>query len=153
MSRAGVVFGVLATGVVAGTTGFLVGRAMAAEKAKPLPPPAPTPASTATSNALLQPITAASQVQPFQMIIAQALAKRPSEMGEWGLTPSDYSVSDVDGDPNNPKWKKLLSTLQKTLNAFLVEEGIPSDAPAGFPPQLRTDGVLDYATSVAIYHL
>ncbi len=150
MSRAGVIFGVLATGVVFGAAGLLVGRAMATEK-KSAPPAPPLPAST--TNALLQPITIASQVKPFQEIIATALTHRPTDMSEWGLTPADYSTSDVDGDPNNPKWKRLLGILQRTLNAFLKEEGIPKDAPPGFPAQLRTDGVLDYATAAAIYHL
>lgn len=142
MSRAGIVLGVLATSIFAGTLGLLAGRALAQDEPKtPLPP---TP-----SDVLLQPITAPSQVRPFQTLVAEAIQKRPEEM--WGLGPIDYSSSDVDGDPNNPKWRRVLAFWQKKVNNLLAEY-VPPEAPSGFPKQLRTDGVLDYATSIAIYH-
>ena len=141
MSRAGVVLGVLATSIFTGALGMLAGRALAQNEPK---------APELPLNSLLQPITAQSQVRPFQILIAQAIQRRPEEM--WGLGPLDYSPSDVDGDPQNPKWRRVLAFWQQKVNELLAHY-MPPEAPPGFPLQLRTDGVLDYATSIAIYHL
>jgi hypothetical protein len=60
------------------------------------------------------------------------------------LTAADWSGWNIDGNPENPKWVAALAKAQKAINALLPFD---KKRPAGFPSQLRTDGVLDWATA------
>ena len=104
--------------------------------------PAPTPMSfTAT-------ITDPATVRQYQAIVANALALPTAALP--GMTVADYGLPDVDGNPSNPRWVRVLSALQTAVNPLLPAAVAAGRTPPGFPSQLRTDGVLDYATAVVI---
>ena len=95
-------------------------------------------------------ITDPATVKQYQSIFATALSQGPSNLP--GLTAASYGPSDVDGNPSNPRWMAVLSLFQKDVNAEAAK-ATPSgftNVPGGFPAQLRTDGVLDYATAIVI---
>lgn len=95
-------------------------------------------------------ITDPNMVRQYQSIIAQVLADKGQPglpmppFGTW--TVGDYNGSDVDGNPANARWVRFLSAFQKYSNT----QAPFTAAPPGYPAQLRTDGVLDYATAVMI---
>ena len=107
-------------------------------------------AAPAAPQNLLSPITDAGTVRYYQNGIAQSIAAGKGSMiagpNQPALTTADYAVSDVDGNPANPKWMKVLAAFQTYANTQAPFTG----APAGFPAQLRTDGVLDYATAIVL---
>jgi hypothetical protein len=105
-------------------------------------PAAASPPGSATN--FLAPITDPAAVKQYQTLLAWALANTANVPG---LTAASYGSNDVDGNPANPKWVAVLSTFQKDANA--VAGGF-QNVPGGFPAKLRTDGVLDYATSIVI---
>lgn len=108
-----------------------------------LSPSSSTPSFTAV-------ITDPNMIRQYQTILANGLTSDPTTAQQLGLSPSDYAVSDIDGDPNNRKWMKVLSAYQYYVNQNLPAAVAAGRLPAGYPSQLRTDGVLDYATGMAI---
>jgi len=109
----------------------------------------PAKAATPGSN-LLQPITDKATVTYYQNGVAQSLIQQGNSPLIPGLTSTVYPVTAVDGDPANPAWVAALSIFQKYVNADAAAHGGFQNAPAGFPAQLRTDGVLDYATAIVL---
>ena len=138
-SRTAWIVGLSAATAVAVGTAIYFGEKTAAAAT---PPAAP--------QNLLSPITDAGTVRYYQNGIAQAIAAGKGNLlvgpSQPAPTTADYAVSDVDGNPANPKWMKVLAAFQTYANSQAPFTG----APAGFPAQLRTDGVLDYATAIVI---
>ncbi len=107
-------------------------------------------AQVSAASGFTTPITDAATVRQYQSIVATAIAS-----GQFGatyvppITIADYGAGDVDGNPTNKRWMTVLSVIQRDVNTSLLT--VPAGKlPAGFPAQLRTDGVLDYATAVAL---
>lgn len=99
------------------------------------------------------PVTDAATTHYLQRIVAQALEKGPHRLLP-GLTSADYNSSDVDSNPENPRWKRVVSTFQtlanKILPSLIASEIVADQIPADFPSQLRTDGVVDWATATLL---
>jgi hypothetical protein len=133
-------------GLLAGTfVGAAIGSPSTAQAA-PMPAPAPLPSSN-----LLTPIIDPNSVRQYQTLLADGLTNPPDAQA-LGLTSADYGQADIDGNPQNPRWTHVLSAFQKYINTLLATMTPQKRAslPAGFPAQLRTDGVLDYATAIAL---
>jgi hypothetical protein len=115
---------------------------------------APSPPPPVSQNPLLAPITDKNTVTYYQNGFAQGLLQYPttSPQDMPGLTAQSYGPTDVDGNPQNARWVAALATFQKDANAEAAAGTPPGyqDTPAGFPAQLRTDGVLDYATAIIL---
>lgn len=151
---------VIAIGAALGTIGVVAFAVRASAKsaapaAKPtpiLPPfvpaPSPTPGGPSPADIFAAVATDPGVVKAAQTIVAQGLMD-PTLQTATGLTSADYNQYDVDGNPNNPRWVRVLGVVQKYFNAILPT-ATPGKLPAGFPAQLRTDGVLDYATSTIL---
>jgi hypothetical protein len=133
----------IALWVTAGVVGLLavVGIAEEARAATP-------------ANPLLQVVTDPGTVKQFQTIIATAIANGQGNLlvspGTNAPTTADYAMSDVDGNPANAKWMAVLANFQRYVDASLPQIAAAGKLPAGYPSTLRTDGVLDYATAIAI---
>ena len=133
--------------IVAGAIGIiaLVEHNASAKPASPPPQPQPSPAGAQTNFLAL--ITDPATVRKYQTQIAGALASGDTTLT--GISAADYSPSDVDGDPNNPRWRHVVSAIQAWVNKNIPAAAAAGKLPAGFP-FLRTDGVLDQATAFAI---
>jgi len=159
---------VLAFGAIAGVIGAVVyaNRAQATPQAPPVTPqPTPLPqipalptlppisipgaSPTVADSVFTALVTDPAQVTASQNIVARSLTATPSQ---FGATLANYGPADVDGNPSNPRWMHVLSLIQSTLNAALPAIALTGVLPPGYPTQLRTDGVLDQATSLAIAH-
>jgi len=105
----------------------------------PSPAAQPQPSFTAV-------VSDPNAVRQYQAILANRFQ---NEMlaPQLGLTPADYTQTDVDGNPYNPRWQRALAAFQAFINAKPIPAGV---LPAGFPDHVRTDGVLDYATALII---
>lgn len=125
---------------------YLYGRAAdAAAAGVPTLVPSPT--------GFMAVITDPNEIRQYQTLLASALAaKEPDGIG--GVRMADYNAGDVDGRASNPRWISALSGVQRFIDISMAQDaatpGYTSTAPAGFPAQLRTDGVLDYATAVLL---
>jgi hypothetical protein len=100
------------------------------------------------------PITDAGTVKQYQTLIATAIATATATgataIGPWSPTAAasqPYPTTSVDGNPANPAFMADLAQFQVWMNA---QQPWSYVFPAGFPAALRTDGVLDYATAMAI---
>jgi hypothetical protein len=135
-------------GLLAGT---FVGAAIGSPSAQAAPPaPTPTPPPLPANN-LLAVITDPNAVRQYQTVVANAVSN-PPDAQVIGVASTDYTSADIDGNPQNPRWTRVLSAFQKYINTRLATM-TPQDRaslPAGFPAQLRTDGVLDYATAITL---
>jgi len=127
---------------------YLYGRgAVAAASGLPqMVPPGPT--------GFLAVITDPNQIKQYQSIVAGVVADHEPG-GLAGLHIADYNAGDVDGNAHNPRWIAALSALQRYVNADQAAAAAMAGYTAapvtpGFPDQLRTDGVLDYATAIVI---
>jgi hypothetical protein len=112
-----------------------------------VPAPAVSPASQFTAA-----ITDPNVVKQYQAVLANALSSMGAAQ-ELGIAPSLYTPAMVDGNPNNANWTSVLSTMQKYTNPLLPAAAAAGVTPPGFPAQLRTDGVLDYATAMAMINM
>ena len=108
-------------------------------------PPAP-PAGTSFTALITDP----NAVKQYQTLMADAFTNNPGTPSLLGLAPADFTAADVNGNPNDPRWTRVVSAYQTFMNTQLPSVVASGKAPAGFPSQLRTDGLLDYATAVAI---
>lgn len=102
---------------------------------------------------LLTPITDAGTVRYYQNGVADGLSRMAQPDAQLpGLSATSYTVSQVDGNWQNPAWMAVLSIIQQDLNAAAASNNPPGwhNAPAGLPAQLRTDGVLDYVTAIML---
>lgn len=116
----GPLYGSILLGTAIGTVAGLVVNRMAA--------PAPSP--------YLAVVTDAAAVAQSQAVLAALVLK--------GYAPgAAYTVAEVNGDPKSPRFVAALAHFQTYANA----NADFSKAPADYPKQLRTDGVLDYATA------
>ena len=106
-------------------------------------------AQVSTASGFAAPITDAATVKQYQSIIADDIAAGAFSGYVPPITLVQYGAGDVDGNPTNARWMSVLSTIQRDINTSLSTMA-PGKLPAGFPAQLRTDGVLDYGTAVAI---
>jgi hypothetical protein len=110
----------------------------------------PTPSGQAFTATITDP----NGVLPYQNEAAGALTDPGSTAAaDLGLPPNAYTLSDVDGKWNNPKWMAVVSAFQRFANANLPIARAAGKLPAGFPAQLRTDGVLDYATAIVMQNV
>jgi len=110
------------------------------------------PESTSVLRVLYSlPIVDSAVVRYFQNLLAIAITGQ-AEYGSFAqnskLTTADYNQNDVDGNPGNPRWMHVLSVFQAMVNGIININ--PISVFPGFPAQLRADGVLDFATAIAI---
>jgi len=122
----------------------------------------PSPASPPPGASITTPITDAPTVRYYQGLLADMLSKLTQEDIANFPTPlaiNMWTAGEVDGNPQNPRWVAALSAIQIGANAEAngpdlanpgKKRGWPTDFPADFPAQLRTDGVLDYATAMLL---
>lgn len=96
---------------------------------------------------------------PFTQVItdsntikqAQTLMNVVTANNQWNGPAYGPPNDQIDGNASNPDFKNAVSYLQQGINARLNTGALPySQLPKGFPSQLRTDGVLDYATYIAM---
>jgi hypothetical protein len=92
-------------------------------------------------------VTDPATVTQYQSIVADAIAQGK---GNFLVGPNvpvpTYTSADVDGNPANPTWMTIIADFQKYVDSSgPLNTGMP-----GFPSSLRTDGVLDYATALAL---
>jgi len=99
-------------------------------------------------------VTDPNTVKTFQTVVANGIAQGKGNLlvlpGTTVPTTSTYALSDVDGNPQNPKWLALMAQFQAYVNQDTPLKPTwpgPNFLP-GFPTALRTDGVLDYATAL-----
>ena len=123
--------------------GYAIGSNTAA--ATPVLKPAPAPVSPAQ---FLQTITDAPTVTQYQTVFAAGLTA--GTYSGSGLSPMSYTSTDITGNAADSKWVANLAIWQKWMNTLLPGIISAGKAPVGFPAQLRTDGVLDYATALAM---
>jgi hypothetical protein len=113
--------------------------------ASPLSSSGGTPAFTTV-------VTDPNVVRQYQTVLANALANMGAAQ-ELGIPSSTYLPSMVTGNSSDPAWTSVLSTFQKFTNPLLPGASVAGVTPPGFPAQLRTDGVLDYATAMAMMNM
>jgi hypothetical protein len=144
---------------IGGLLGAGIGALATAAAAQAAPTPTPTPIGPSPAPptpplppgaAFTTPITDPNMVRQYQTIVANAFATDPTVSATVGLTPADYTSADVDGNPANPRWVRVVAAFQSYANTILPAALAAGKLPAGFPAQLRTDGVLDYATAILI---
>jgi len=113
--------------------------------ASPLPASGGTPAFTTV-------VTDPNVVRQYQTVLANALANMGAAQ-ELGIPSSAYLPSMVTGNASDPAWTSVLSTYQKYVNPLLPGAAAAGALVPGFPAQLRTDGVLDYATAMSMMNM
>jgi hypothetical protein len=146
----------------------LIGVAVFADRASakssptpPMPPPPPPPGpppplpqtsvgwqQTPPKTDFLALITDPVAVRQRQSQMANGLAHGDGKL--IGMSTQDYTKGEVDGNPNNPRWRRVLAAFQAWTNPALTAAVAAGRLPAGYPAQLRTDGILDQATDLAI---
>lgn len=94
------------------------------------------------SSPLTTVITDPNTIKQAQTILAQAI-----QGGSWPNGPTTVGFA-LDGNAQGLAWMQAVQSFQRFANtAFPASQWV---APPGFPQQLRTDGVLDYATYLAM---
>lgn len=168
---------VLAFGAFAGVIGAVV-YANRVQAAPVAPPPAAPPAATApplptitfptippitvpslTLPAVPAPLPALSPGTSYTELVTDPIrvgqvqnevASKMALSNNLGIKVSDYGPADVDGNPGNPNWMRVLMVIQNAINVALPAFVLTGQLPTGFPSALRTDGVLDVATMSVI---
>lgn len=108
----------------------------------------PAPGSPTTMAAsLLGLVTVPADVMQYQLIVVSAIASGASPVPAWAARPPMYTEAQIDGDVTNPAFIAALAPFQVWANANSASW---TAVPIGYPAQLRTDGVLDYATAIAL---
>ena len=137
-------WGAIALGAVLGGLGAVaIAASVSAKTSRPLQPLPPQP----STDPMLALVTDPETVWELQAIFADVIAN-PAK--QFGLNPSDYTRDDVDGNPNNPRFMRALAVFQLWVNGALPGAIAAGKMPPGYPTQLRTDGVLDRATVIAV---
>jgi hypothetical protein len=126
-----------------GAAGLLIAAVAYEKKAQAAPASAPATAE----QAFLQLITDPNMVRQYQTVFANGISTWTTQTTPYlGLTSARYGAADIDGNPQNARWVAALSIFQLFANMRMPWV----NGPVGFPLQLRADGVLDYATALAI---